>query len=86
MPVSVNPPLMAIASVPSHNFQNIDNTKEMVVNFPTASILDKIWITGEKFPLGINELKKAVLTQTPSKKVSPPKIKECFAHMECRIT
>ena len=41
---------------------------------------------GEKFPQGVNELEKAGLTQLPSVKVSSPKIKDCIAHMECKVT
>lgn len=86
MPVSGDPPLIAVASVPSHHtYQNIKETEEMVVNIPSSDILKELWVTGEKFPQGVNEIKKAGLTQMPSVKVSPPWIKECIAHMECRI-
>jgi flavin reductase (DIM6/NTAB) family NADH-FMN oxidoreductase RutF len=87
MPVSVKPPLVALASVPSHHtFQNLKDTGEMVVNVPSAPLLQKLWVTGEKFPQGVNELEKAGLTQLPSVKVSPPRIKDCIAHMECKVT
>ncbi|WP_231551427.1 flavin reductase family protein [Methanobacterium sp. SMA-27] len=80
MPVSINPPLLAFASVPTHHtFKNIEETKEFVVNIPNEDILDKLWITGEKFPEDINEIEKAGLTQIKSSKVSPPKIGECVA-------
>jgi flavin reductase (DIM6/NTAB) family NADH-FMN oxidoreductase RutF len=86
MPVSMQPPLIAVASVPSHHtYYNIEKTREMVVNIPSEDILQKLWITGEKFPKGVNELEKAGLTQMPSVKVSPPWIKESIAYMECKI-
>ena len=86
MPVSMKPPLLALASVPSHHtFQNLKDTKEMVVNIPSAPLLQKLWVTGEKFPQGVNELEKAGLTQITSIKVSPPRIKDCIAHMECEV-
>ena len=86
MPVSINPPLLAFASVPTHHtFKNIEETKEFVVNIPNKDILEKLWITGEKFPEDINEIEKAGLTQIKSSKVSPPKIGECVAHMECKM-
>jgi flavin reductase (DIM6/NTAB) family NADH-FMN oxidoreductase RutF len=67
MPVSVKPPIVALASVPSHHtFQNLKDTGEMVVNVPSASILEELWVTGEKFPQGVNELDKAGLTQMSS--------------------
>ena len=59
MPVSINPPLLAFASVPTHHtFKNIDDTGEFVVNIPNENILDKLSITGEKFPEGVNEIEK----------------------------
>ncbi|HHT18736.1 MAG TPA: flavin reductase family protein [Methanobacterium sp.] len=86
MPVSINPPLIAIASVPSHHtFQNIEQTNEMVINIPSADILPELWVTSEKFPHGVNEIEKAGLTQMPSQKVAPPWIRESIAHMECRV-
>lgn len=86
MPVSINPPLISFASVPTHHtFKNIDETKEFVVNIPNEDILSKLWITSEKFPEEVNEIEKAGLTQIDSLKVSPPKIGECIAHMECKV-
>jgi flavin reductase (DIM6/NTAB) family NADH-FMN oxidoreductase RutF len=86
MPVSVNPPLIAVASVPRHHtYQNLEETQEFVVNIPTAGILNQLWITGEKFPEGVNEIEKAGLTEADSLKVSPPWIRECLAHMECKV-
>lgn len=86
MPVSMNPPLVAFASVPAHDtYKNITEIEEFVVNIPNEDILEKLWITGKKFPYGVNEIEKADLTQIPSKKVSPPKIEECVAHLECEV-
>jgi flavin reductase (DIM6/NTAB) family NADH-FMN oxidoreductase RutF len=86
MPVSVNPPLIAVASVPRHHtYQNLEETQEFVVNIPTADILNQLWVTGEKFPEGVNEIEKAGLTEVASREVSPPWIKECLAHMECKV-
>ncbi len=86
MPVSMDPPLISFASVPSHHtYKNIMETEEFVVNIPGANILEQLWITGEKFPPGVNEIEKANLTQTDSLKVTPPKIKECVAAIECKV-
>lgn len=86
MPVSSNPPLIAVASSPNHHtYQNIEQTNEMVINIPSEDILPELWITSEKFPQGVNEIEKSGLTQMPSQKVAPPWIGECIAHMECRV-
>ena len=86
MPVSMNPPLIAFASVNSHHtYKNIEETGEFVVNIPSEDILNEMWITGEKFPPEVNEIEKAGLTQIASKKVLPPKIAECVASIECKV-
>lgn len=86
MPVSMDPPLIAFASVTSHHtYKNIKETGEFVVNIPNEDILKELWITAEKFPEDVNEVEKAGLTQIPSKKVTPPKIEECIASIECKV-
>jgi flavin reductase (DIM6/NTAB) family NADH-FMN oxidoreductase RutF len=86
MPVSTNPPLLAVASVPTHHtFQNIEESGEFVVNIPPEDILNELWITSEKWPEGVNELEKAGLSTTKSLKVNPPGIKECIAQLECEM-
>jgi flavin reductase (DIM6/NTAB) family NADH-FMN oxidoreductase RutF len=86
MPVSMNPPLIAFASVTTHHtYKNIEETGEFVVNIPNEDILKELWITGEKFPQEVNEIEKAGLTQIASKKVLPPKIGECIASIECKV-
>lgn len=87
MPVSIEPPLLAFACAPERDtFFNIIETKEFVVNLPSREILQKLWKCSEKFPRGVNELEKASLTEEKSKEVRPPRIKECFAWFECKLT
>ncbi|MGB9937198.1 MAG: flavin reductase family protein [Methanobacterium sp.] len=86
MPVSMDPPLIAFASVKTHHtYKNITETNEFVINIPGEAILKEMWITGEKFPQEVNEIEKAGLTQISSKKVMPPKIAECIATIECKV-
>jgi flavin reductase (DIM6/NTAB) family NADH-FMN oxidoreductase RutF len=86
MPVSVNPPLLAVATVPTHHtYHNLQETGEFVVNLPGEEILEELWITGESFPEGVNELEKANLTAVGSLVVKAPGIKECVARLECKV-
>jgi flavin reductase (DIM6/NTAB) family NADH-FMN oxidoreductase RutF len=48
-------------------------------------MLKKIMITAKHFPPRVNELDKARLTSLPSRKIKPPRIKECKAHFECKV-
>jgi len=86
MPVSVNPPLLAVASVPTHHtYHNIRETGEFVVNVPGEEILGQLWITGNSFPEGVNELEEAGLTAKESQTVQAPGIFECIAQLECKL-
>ena len=70
--------------------KNIRKTREFVVNVPSKHLLDKVWECGDKYagnpiPYGVDELKIAGLTELPSEKIRPPRVAECFGHLECKV-
>jgi len=67
----------------SHTFQNICDTKEFVVNCPSADHLDDMMETARFYPEGVNELEHTRFTMIPSLHVKPPSIKECPQIAEC---
>jgi flavin reductase (DIM6/NTAB) family NADH-FMN oxidoreductase RutF len=84
MPTSINPPLVAISIAPrrqSHHL--VEETKEFVVNIPTMEILKETLYCGRTSGKDHDKFKEAGLTPLPAKKVKPPIIKECVAHLEC---
>jgi flavin reductase (DIM6/NTAB) family NADH-FMN oxidoreductase RutF len=86
MPTSINPPLVAISIAPKrHSHAMIEETKEFVVNIPTISILDATLFCGRRSGKDHDKFKEAKLTPLPSRKVRPPIIKECIAHLECEL-
>lgn len=86
MPASINPPLVAIGVVPRrYSYSLIKETKEFVVNIPTMEILRETLFCGRKSGRYCDKFKEADLTPLPAKKVKPPIIKECVAHLECRL-
>ncbi len=86
MPTSINPPLVAISIAPKrYSHALIEETKEFVVNIPTMSILDATLFCGRKSGKEHDKFEEAKLTPLPSKKVKPPIIKECVAHLECKL-
>ena len=68
-----------------HTSQNIEATGEFVINYAPYSLMGKVVETGLMYPEGVNEIKKAGLTSLPALKVKPPRIEECFQHIECRL-
>ncbi|MCX5895095.1 MAG: flavin reductase family protein [Proteobacteria bacterium] len=68
-----------------HTAQNIEATCEFVINYPSFSLYPKVSEAGKLYDEGVNELEKAGLTAIPANKVKPPRIKECYQHIECRL-
>jgi len=86
MPTSFDPPLVAI-SVGARRYSNelISGCEEFVVNIPSISILDKVKLCGSLSGRTADKFAEAGLTSIDSKKVRPPRIKECVAHLECKL-
>ncbi|MDI6846926.1 MAG: flavin reductase family protein [Candidatus Bathyarchaeia archaeon] len=86
MPTSINPPLVAVSIAPRrHSHSLIEETKEFVVNIPTMNILKETLFCGRVSGREHDKFKEAGLTPLPAKKVKPPIIKECVAHLECKL-
>lgn len=86
MPTSINPPLIVVSIAPSrHSYALIEETKEFVVNIPTLKILEETLFCGRRSGRDHDKFKETNLTPLPAKKVKPPIIKECVAHLECKL-
>jgi flavin reductase (DIM6/NTAB) family NADH-FMN oxidoreductase RutF len=85
-PVSFSPPIIAVFSNPAHDtWRNIRENKEFVVNIVGEDFGPLMKILEKDFPYGVSEIEKAGLTEQPSNKVRPPRIKEAYAWLECRM-
>lgn len=86
MPVSMNPPMVVISIAPRrYSHELIEETKEFVVNVPTMDIAKETLFCGRRSGRTHDKYKETRLTTLPSKMVKPPIIKECVAHLECRL-
>jgi flavin reductase (DIM6/NTAB) family NADH-FMN oxidoreductase RutF len=86
MPVSSNPPIVALGIRDTRDtFKNIQDSGEFVIGIPGPELVAKIEVAGEAFPRDVSEFEKAGLTAVPSRVVKPYRIKECQAHLECRL-
>ena len=68
-----------------HTSKNIEATGEFVLNYASYSLVEKVAKTGLMYSEGVNEIEKVGLTSLPALKVKPPRIEECFQHIECRL-
>ena len=86
MPVSANPPLVAVSIAPKrYSHSLIEETGEFVINIPTMDILKETLFCGRVSGIDHDKFKETELTPLPAKKVKPPVIKECVAHLECKL-
>ena len=85
-PVSFDPPLLAISIAPTrHSYKMIVEAKEFVINVPTMDIVKETLFCGRRSGRQYDKFKETGLTPLPAKMVKPPIIKECVAHLECKL-
>lgn len=85
-PVSMNPPMLAIAIAParfSHDL--IAGSGEFVVNVPGSELLKAVWHCGTASGRDGDKFEGAGLTEAPGAVVDAPLVTECFGHAECRV-
>jgi flavin reductase (DIM6/NTAB) family NADH-FMN oxidoreductase RutF len=86
MPVSRNPPLLLIGMAPQrYSHELIAGLKEFVVNIPTMDIIKETLFCGKTTGRGHDKFAETGLTPLPAKMIRPPIIKECIAHLECKL-
>lgn len=86
MPTSISPPLVAISIAPKrYSHELIEETGEFVINVPTVEILKETLFCGRRSGRKVDKFREAKLTQTSAKRVRPPIIEECVAHLECKV-
>jgi flavin reductase (DIM6/NTAB) family NADH-FMN oxidoreductase RutF len=87
MPTSINPPMLVISISPKrYSHRIIEETGEFVVNVPTMKLAKQSVFCGRISGAKVDKFKKTKLTALPAKKVKSPIIKECVAHLECKLT
>ena len=86
MPASIDPPMLLVGIAPKrYSHELIEETREFVVNVPTMDILRETLFCGRRTGREYNKFDEAGLTPLPAKTVKPQIIKECVAHLECRL-
>ena len=82
--VCSEPPTVGLGIQPSrYSHKLIENSKEFVVNIPTAKILRETDYCGVTSGKDIDKFSETKLTQEKADKVKAPLIRECPVNMEC---
>jgi flavin reductase (DIM6/NTAB) family NADH-FMN oxidoreductase RutF len=86
MPTSRDPMLVAISvGLSRYSHALIQETGEFVVNLPTLDIIEETLACGRISGKTNDKFAETGLTPLPAKKVKAPIIKECLAHLECKL-
>ncbi|MGB8215709.1 MAG: flavin reductase family protein [Candidatus Methanoperedens sp.] len=84
--VSAEPPLFCIAVGRSrYTHQCITGSKEFVLNLPTMDILKEVQLAGTISGREGDKFEKCGLTPVESIALKTPCVKECAAHIECKV-
>ena len=87
MSISINPYQVCIGVAPQrYSHDLILNQGEFTVNTPSVDIMDQMHRCGVISGRDTDKWKETGLTPVPAQKVKPPLIKECYGHLECRVT
>jgi flavin reductase (DIM6/NTAB) family NADH-FMN oxidoreductase RutF len=68
-----------------HTYENIKEVPEVVINVVNYDIVEQVSLASAEYPRGINEFKKAGLSEAPSIKIKPPRVLESPVQFECRV-
>jgi len=86
MPTSHDPPLVAVSiGLNKYSQALIEETGEFVVNFPTVDIVKETLACGRTSGRNHDKFSETGLTPLPARKVKAPIVKECVAHLECKL-
>jgi flavin reductase (DIM6/NTAB) family NADH-FMN oxidoreductase RutF len=82
-PVVVFSPVIGRNGKRKDTLNNVEATREFVLNAAVASLAEAVNATSKELPPGESEVELAGLSLTPSVKVKPPRVAESPVHLEC---
>ena len=90
--ISGNPPVICFSTMirskdgkRKDTLNNIESTKEFVVNIVSEDFSEKMNICSGEYPPEVDEFNLSGLTSIPSDIVKPPRVKESRINMECKL-
>ena len=88
-----NPPTLIFSPARSvrdnttkHTLDNVEETKEVVINVVNYDIVQQMSLSSTMYPKGVNEFEKSGLTMVKSDVVKPFRVAESPVQFECKVT
>lgn len=69
----------------NHSFEMLRQSKECVINLPTADLVEKVVGIGNCSGVDGDKFARFGLTPVLGEQIAAPLIKECYANFECRL-
>jgi flavin reductase (DIM6/NTAB) family NADH-FMN oxidoreductase RutF len=69
----------------NHSFDLIRNSRECVINLPTAALTDTVVRIGNTSGAQVDKFRECRLTAQEASEIGAPLIRECHANFECRL-
>ena len=86
MMIDFEPPIIGcVISNRNHSFGLIKNSKQCVINIPTAKLAKKVVQCGNVSGRKIDKFKKFGLTPMAAEIVKAPLVAECYLNLECKV-
>ncbi len=68
-----------------HTLENINETKEVVINVVNYAMVQQMSLASTEYPKGVSEFVKAGFTPVKSELIRPFRVKESPVQMECKV-
>jgi flavin reductase (DIM6/NTAB) family NADH-FMN oxidoreductase RutF len=89
---SANPPIVIFSPARSgrtgatkNTLDNVKEVPEVVINVVNHALVQQASLSSTEYPKGVNEFEKAGLTEIPSVKIRPSRVKESPVQLECVV-
>ncbi|MCB0756096.1 MAG: flavin reductase family protein [Flavobacteriales bacterium] len=89
---SANPPIAIFSparrvkgNTTKHTLDNVEATKECVINVVSYDMLHQMNLASCEFDTGVNEFEKSGLSAIPSEVIKPFRVKEAPVQFECKV-
>ena len=89
---SANPPILIFSparrvrnNTTKHTLENVEATKEVVINVVNYDIVQQMSLSSTEYPQGVNEFEKAGLTMLNADLIRPFRVAESPVQLECKV-
>ena len=89
---SANPPILIFSparrvrgNTTKHTLDNVHEVKEACISIVNYAMVQQVSLSSTEYDKGVNEFIKAGLTEEPSERIKPPRVKESPVSFECIV-